>query len=98
MVRNRFVLALVLGCGAAAAWGQEAAKEVVVPQPEKLVPREEWGSKPDPIPESRKHVPKWITIHHAGELWTSDKDPVKYLQAMQAWGKKRPQIEKPPRN
>ncbi len=69
-----------------------------IPKPDKIVTREQWGSKPDPIPESRKHTPKWITIHHAGVLWTNSRDPADFVRAMQDWGKKRPQLEKPPRN
>src|SRR5688572_15735445 len=69
-----------------------------VPKPEKIVTRQQWGSKPDPIPDSRKHTPKWITIHHAGVLWTNSRDPADFVRAMQEWGKKRPQVEKPPRN
>ena len=69
-----------------------------MPRPPHYVTREEWGSKPDPIQDSRKHTPAWITIHHAGELWTTDMDPVKSVRNMQAWGKTRPQTEKPPRN
>lgn len=81
---------------ASMAWGQTTT--VTVPRPEKFVTREEWGSKPDAIPDSRKHVPKWITIHHGGELWANKMDPAEFVRSMQAWGKKRPQIEKPPRN
>lgn len=69
-----------------------------VPRPEKFVTREDWGSTPDPIPEARRHVPRFITLHHAGVLWTNDRDPAEFVRNMQAWGKKRPQIEKPPRD
>lgn len=69
-----------------------------VEKPAKFVTRAEWGSKPDPIPESRKHTPKWITIHHAGVLWTNSQDPAQFVRNMQSWGKKRPEVEKPPRN
>jgi len=70
----------------------------VVPPPPNIVTRAEWGSKPDPIPDSRKHRPNWITIHHAGVLWTNDRDPAEFVRAMQSWGKRRPQLEKPPRD
>src|SRR4051812_7628437 len=63
-----------------------------------IVTTKEWGSDPSPIDESRKQIPKWVTIHHAGETWWNDKDPAKFVKAMQEWGKKRPQIEKPPRD
>lgn len=69
-----------------------------VPKPERIVTREQWGSTPDPIPASRRHTPRWITIHHAGVLWTNSVDPAQFVQNMQAWGKKRPELEQPPRN
>jgi hypothetical protein len=52
----------------------------------KIITREEWGSTPQPIPDSRKHTPKFITIHHAGTLWTADKDPVKFVKSLQVFG------------
>jgi hypothetical protein len=51
-----------------------------------IVSAREWGSKPQPIPETRKHTPRWITIHHAGELWTAKRTPEEYLRGMQIWG------------
>src|SRR5262245_8126416 len=72
--------------------------KAVVSRPPRIVTRDEWGSKPDPIPASRKQTPRFITIHHAGVVWTNSKDPAQFVRDMQAWGKKRPQIEKPPRD
>lgn len=92
LAQQLFALVLaVSGLGASSASDD-------VPQPENLVSREEWGSRPDPIPDSRKHTPKWITLHHAGVLWTNSQSPEQFLRNMQAWGKKRPQVEQPPRN
>jgi hypothetical protein len=68
-------LTLVLLCLAAA------------PKPA-IVPTSEWGSKPQPIPDSRKHVPKFITIHHAGVPWKAGDDPVKKLVGLQTWGQR----------
>jgi iduronate 2-sulfatase len=65
-----------------------------VPKPKNIVTRQQWGSKPDPIPESRKHTPQWITIHHAGTLWTNTIEPAQFVRNMQAWGKSPPD---PPR-
>jgi hypothetical protein len=81
-----------------AACATSVAAPPTIPKPEEFITREKWGSKPDPIPDSRKHTPKWITIHHAGVLWTNSQDPAQFVRNMQAWGKKRPEIEKPPRN
>lgn len=63
-----------------------------------IVTGAQWGSKPQPIPDSRKQVPVWITIHHAGELWTHGEDPVQFVRKMQVWGQNRPKLEKPPRD
>lgn len=93
-VRLAVIFALMAGC----SHQHEVATDVVVPRPGKYVTREEWGSTPDKIPDSRKQTPVWITIHHGGELWTNKIDPAEFVRDMQAWGKKRPQIEKPPRN
>jgi hypothetical protein len=46
-----------------------------------------WGSKPQPIPDSRKQTPKFITIHHAGVLWKGG-DPVQFVRNMQSWGQR----------
>jgi hypothetical protein len=69
----------------------------IVPKPA-IVTREEWGSKPQPIPDDRKQVPTWVTIHHAGELWHDNDDPVAFVKHMQVWGQNRPKLEKPPRD
>jgi len=54
----------------------------------KIIPPTDWGSKPQPIPTTRKQTPKFITIHHAGIVWKAGADPVKTLQSLQAWGQK----------
>ena len=69
-----------------------------IPRPTNIVTREEWKSTPDPIPDNRKHKPRFVTIHHAGVLWTNSQTPEQFLRNMQAWGKRRPEIEQPPRN
>jgi hypothetical protein len=92
------VAVVAMALGAMAGLSAQTTTQPAVPRPPRYVTREQWGSKPEVIPDSRKHTPAWITIHHAGELWTNDKDPVKFVQNMQAWGKRRPQVEKPPRN
>jgi hypothetical protein len=53
-----------------------------------MVSAGEWGSKPQPLPEDQKQTPQWITLHHAGELWTGKRSPDEYVRAMQAWGQK----------
>lgn len=53
-----------------------------------IVSAKEWGSAPQPIPESRKHTPKYITIHHAGVLWEAKTTPDLFVKNMQTWGQK----------
>jgi hypothetical protein len=96
MAVRRLLLAACLGLASAALAQNPAPRPV--PKPDKIVTREQWGSQPDPIPASRKHTPQWITIHHAGVLWTNSQDPAQFVRNMQVWGKKRPQVEKPPRD
>jgi len=53
-----------------------------------IVSAAEWGSQPLPIPDSRKHTPRFITIHHAGEVWKGTRQPVDFVRAMQKWGQR----------
>lgn len=103
MLRSTGVIVVALaGCAplfASATLSQVLGAEADrAPKPANIVTRDEWGSKPDPIPDSRRHTPRWITIHHAGVLWTNSQDPAQFVRNMQSWGKKRPQVEQPPRN
>lgn len=88
------VLLLMMPMGRAT----EPAERAEVARPPTFVSAQAWGSQPDPIPDDRRHTPKYVTLHHAGVLWTADRDPVEFLRNMQAWGKRRPQIEEPPRD
>ena len=53
-----------------------------------MVSAAEWGSTPQPIPASRKHTPKYITIHHAGVIPRSTVDPGTFVKNMQGWGQR----------
>lgn len=77
--------------------GQPACLAARVEKPP-LVSKAEWGSKAEPIPDSRKQIPVWITIHHAGEFWKPGADPAEFVRRMQIWGQNRPKLEKPPRD
>lgn len=61
-----------------------ATQPVVKPA---IVTTQQWGSTPQPIPESRKHTPKYITIHHAGVEWKGG-DPQAFVKNMQSWGQR----------
>jgi hypothetical protein len=82
-MRSMTVLLLLgLLSGLALADEQSKAKK---PQ---IVRAEEWGSQPHPIPEERKHTPKYITIHHAGVDWKADRSPEQFVRSMQGWGQR----------
>jgi hypothetical protein len=52
-----------------------------------IIPREDWGSQPDIARlEERRHTPRFITIHHAGVVWTAGSDPYQKLKGLQSWG------------
>src|SRR4051812_5030847 len=84
MVIRVMMLVGLLVCGVAR--GEEKAA-VRVPKPA-IVSAEEWGSKSEPIPAERKHVPKYITIHHAGVLWKAGDEAGKSLRGVQVFGQK----------
>jgi hypothetical protein len=64
---------------------QRAAAPVERPE---IISAEAWGSKPQPIPETRRQVPKLITIHHAGVLWKGTIAPDQFIRNMQGWGQR----------
>ncbi len=92
------MMALLLSCHTGAIASGDVATDVATVAKPPIVSREEWGSKPQPIDDSRKQVPQWVTVHHAGELWHDGDDPVVFVRHMQVWGQNRPKLEKPPRD
>ena len=88
---NRFALLLMIVAGCATAAppaADEKAEKKPVPRPSQIVSREEWGSQPQPIPDARKHTPKYVTIHHAGVIYKPGTDPAKFVKNMQGWGQR----------
>lgn len=79
----RTALMLVLaGCLAAFAQTTTQPTSLVI------VSREQWGSKPLPMDESKRHVPRLITIHHEGVLWKVGTDDAQRLRNTQGWGQR----------
>jgi hypothetical protein len=98
MLRQHSTVLSFLLFSCVVSWASDAnasAHEVAKPP---TVSRETWGSKAQPIPDSRKQIPVWITIHHAGEFWKAGTDPAEFVRHMQVWGQNRPTLEKPPRD
>jgi N-acetyl-anhydromuramyl-L-alanine amidase AmpD len=82
------VLCIFAACGFAfGSLAQPTTKPSSIARPP-IVSARQWGSQPQPIGDDHKHTPQFITIHHAGELWTGKKTPEEYLRAMQKWGQR----------
>ncbi len=54
----------------------------------RVISAEAWGSDPLPMPVSRLHEPRFITLHHAGVEWKAGDDPLVKARNLQSWGKK----------
>jgi hypothetical protein len=83
----RYLLICTLLSVASVASAQATKPSARVEKPP-IVSAKEWGSEPQPIPEERKHTPKYITIHHAGVFVRSTTDPAKFVKNMQGWGQR----------
>ena len=87
----KFRLLVTLGCLCAFSLvraDEPSNQPTTTPAPLTIVSREEWGSRPDPIPEARKQTPKFFTIHHAGELWKPGTDAALTMRKLQAFGQR----------
>lgn len=81
-----------VGCAAAptpepssVAASPAATTRVPVERPD-IIPASAWGSTPQAIPDSRRQEVKFLTVHHAGELWKEGDDPMRKLRGLQKYG------------
>ena len=51
-----------------------------------LVEREAWGWQDNLATLPEHHIEK-VTIHHGGEEFSDDRDPLQYLRALQSWSR-----------
>ena len=82
--RAEYTLAGLLFAGLAACRGP-ATHGTALPT---IITAAAWGSRPQPIPASRRQRPVRITVHHAGELWKASDEPYAKIRRLQAWGQK----------
>ena len=68
---------LVTGC---------ATTSVSTFDPPKIIAVEDWGGTRATM-TGKKHVPKFITLHHGGVAFLRDKDPKQYLRNLQSWSR-----------
>jgi len=52
----------------------------------RIVKREDWGWQEN-IASLPEHRIERITIHHGGEKFSDDRDPMQYLRALQSWSR-----------
>lgn len=57
------------------------------PEKPAMIAATEWGSTPDTMPEAKRQTPRYLTLHHAGELWKESDVPETKLRNLQSWGK-----------
>ncbi len=72
------VLSLLAGCSSSSGTGY--------PDDLHIITREMWGWKPE-TGTHPTHTISFITIHHGGEDFPPDKDPVEYLRHLQEWSR-----------
>jgi hypothetical protein len=87
-MRFLYSLPFLLLAASAFAADPAPASPGAVPKPP-TVSREQWGSTPQPIPDDRRHTPRFVTLHHAGVDWKPGADPQKFVRNLQAWGQRR---------
>ena len=88
-LRTLFALALLLvAIGSPASGSSPSVNIVALDYPSELavIERQQWGWVP-PTEGISEHQISKITIHHGGENFADDKDPIKYLRALQSWGR-----------
>jgi len=76
---------LLLGCAFRHGSGI-AVVEIPYPPGMTVVHRAEWGWQPLQASLTGHRITK-ITIHHAGETFPPDKDPILYLRNLQSWSR-----------
>jgi hypothetical protein len=54
----------------------------------KIVSVQAWGGSPASDSLARKHTIRYITLHHGGEPFPKEKDPLQYLRALQDWSRR----------
>ncbi len=86
-----FLLVLLVGCAHKNLEESRDILQLKYPAELGVVSREQWGWSKTRLVEQAgertlpSHEINRITIHHGGEDFPSDKDPVKYLQTFQVW-------------
>ncbi len=81
-----FFLSLIAGCANRNLRESEDLLQLEYPKGLEVISREQWGWV-DGDRTLPSHEIKRITIHHGGEDFPADKDPVQYLRWLQSWSR-----------
>lgn len=87
-MRRKLLAAALMTFSITFAHADEPATQPSTRPALEIITRQEWGSRPQPIPESRKQTPKFFTLHHAGVLWKPGTDAAQSLRNVQGWGQR----------
>lgn len=80
------ILMLVVGCSNKTITHSTPVPLLDYPTHLKVVTRESWGSEEGNRTLPR-HIISKITIHHGGEDFPPDKNPIEYLRHLQSWSR-----------
>ncbi|MBM4171332.1 MAG: N-acetylmuramoyl-L-alanine amidase [Ignavibacteria bacterium] len=81
--RNLFIvivfilLSMLNGCSTTNRFVEDIENEIITVN--------QWGGTPVNDSLARKHSIKFITLHHQGEFFPKDRDPIEYLRSLQSW-------------
>ena len=81
---SAIIVLLVASIGAIGA--TPTSRPATAPTTLPIVSRAEWGSTPQPLDESRRQVPRLVTLHHAGTISVRGSDPLASVRALQRFG------------
>lgn len=57
-------------------------------EPSGWIGRDQWNSQAQAMPETMRHTPRRIVLHHSGVLWKEGDDAFQKIKALQGWGQR----------
>lgn len=82
------LLSIPLGIACLSLLAMASQPATTPPQPPDIITRDQWGSKPQPLPQDARHTPRVLTVHHAGVLWRPTDEPYARIRNLQSWGQR----------
>jgi hypothetical protein len=83
-LKNLFLAAggvlLISGCSASREYSMRKVQQ-------QIMAVEAWGGTPAVDSLAKRHTIQYITLHHGGEPFPKEKDPIQYLRGLQKWSR-----------